>query len=392
MGCEIIVLNEQWVDWTPKGYSSIITRDKYTKINKINTSMFIKENINYEQLYKDEINNTIFTYIKKYDLYIIGTYLRPDDKINNEIQIAEIHNKISDIKEENPNSKIVLTGDLNRSDILEQWYLKPQLIEHDYKHFSHCNNKFNKKSFSKLTKVYCKNINIKSHVCKELMNTLSDHAGILLQILDKKLDFIPTRVDLPNQRLAQKVKEAISSALSWDDIHNNFYKSKKKLISWNTTKKNNSFKNEIIEKIISDLANGLDSHEIEGKFNETSDNFLKKTAEFIFSKNNNAEGWKNLKNLTKYNLIGKKEGKIVDKIYNNNKEVVTGNCKDRVISEHFKQLHEETIKEFIPLIQKFDFDITVSTNQVIQICEKLSQGKAMAWDCVPDTITLASSK
>ena len=66
-------------------------------------------------------------------------------------------------------------------------------------------------------------------------------------------------------------------------------------------------------------------------------------AEFIFSKNNNAEGWKNLKNLTKYNLINKKEGKIVDKIYNNNKEVVTGNCKDRVISEHFKQLHEETI-------------------------------------------------
>ena len=65
--------------------------------------------------------------------------------------------------------------------------------------------------------------------------------------------------------------------------------------------------------------------------------------------------------------------------------MVTGNCKDRVISEHFKQLHEETIKEFIPLIQKFDFDITVSTNQVIQICEKLSQGKAMAWDCVPDT-------
>ena len=137
------------------------------------------------------------------------------------------------------------------------------------------------------------------------MNTLSDHAGILLQILDKKLDFIPTRVDLPNQRLAQKIKEAISSALSWDDIHNNFYKSKKKLISWNTTKKNNSFKNEIIEKIISDIANGLDSHEIEGKFNETSDNFLKKTAEFIFSKNNNAEGWKNLKNLTKYNLISK---------------------------------------------------------------------------------------
>ena len=192
--------------------------------------MFIKENINYEQLYKDEINNTIFTYIKKYDLYIIGTYLRPDDKINNEIQIAEIHNKISDIKEKNPNSKIVLTGDLNRSDILEQWYLKPQLIEHDYKHFSDCNNKFNKKSFSKLTKVYCKNINIKSHVCKELMNTLSDHAGILLQILDKKLDIISTRVDLPNQRLAQKIKEAISSALSWDDIHNNFYKSKIKSI------------------------------------------------------------------------------------------------------------------------------------------------------------------
>ena len=107
MGCQIIVLNEQWVDWTPKGYSSIITRDKYTKINKINTSMFIKENINYEQLYKDEINNTIFTYIKKYDLYIIGTYLRPDDKINNEIQIAEIHNKISDIKQENIKAKTI---------------------------------------------------------------------------------------------------------------------------------------------------------------------------------------------------------------------------------------------------------------------------------------------
>jgi len=103
-----------------------------------------------------------------------------------------MYNKINDIKQNYPNSKIVLVGDLNRSDSIEKLYIQRLLIEHDYKDLSHCNNKLDKNSFSKLSKVYFFNTRIKSHVCKELMNTLSDHAGILLQIHEEKLKFVPS--------------------------------------------------------------------------------------------------------------------------------------------------------------------------------------------------------
>ena len=354
-------------------------------MNKINTSIFIKDEINFNQIYNNEVNNTIFISIKDKDLFIIGTYLRPDDKINNEIQVAEMYNKINDIKQNYPNSKIVLVGDLNRSDSIEKLYIKRLLVEHDYKDLSHCNNKLDKNSFSKLSKVYFFNTRIKSHVCKELMNTLSDHAGILLQIHEEKLKFVPSWINCPNQRAAKKIKQAISSSQTWRKIHGQFYWNSKKLISWNITKKNLKFRNDIIEKLIIDLADGLDSSKIEGKFNETSDNFLFKITNFIFSKDKNGEGWKSLKNLTKYNLIGKKQGKIVNKILDYNDKIKIGSDKHKVIINHFNKQHKETKKKWKTKRQNFNFNIKVSTNEIIQICTKLSQGKALSWDCIPDT-------
>ena len=263
--------------------------------------MFIKDGINFNHLYKNEVNNTIFLSLEDDNLFVIGTYLRPDDKLNNEIQMAEIYNKINIIKEDHPNSKIIMVGDLNRSDSIEKWYVQKLLNEHDYKGYSHFNNKLEKNSQSKLSKIYYYNTKIKSYICKELMNTLSDHAGILIQIPDKILKFIPSWINCPNQWVSKKIKKAISSSQTWKKIHGKFYWIKKWLISWNTTKKNPKIWNDIIKQLINDLANGLDSDKIEGKFNETSDNFLTKITNFIFSKDKNGEGWKSLKNLTKYN-------------------------------------------------------------------------------------------
>ena len=263
--------------------------------------MFIKDGINFNHLYKNEVNNTIFLSLEDDNLFVIGTYLRPDDKLNNEIQMAKIYNKINIIKEDHPNSKIIMVGDFNRSDSIEKWYVQKLLNEHDYKGYSHFNNKLEKNSQSKLSKIYYYNTKIKSYICKELMNTLSDHAGILIQIPDKILKFIPSWINCPNQWVSKKIKKAISSSQTWKKIHGKFYWIKKWLISWNTTKKNPKIWNDIIKQLINDLANGLDSDKIEGKFNETSDNFLTKITNFIFSKDKNGEGWKSLKNLTKYN-------------------------------------------------------------------------------------------
>jgi len=154
--------------------------------------MFIKDGTNFTQLYKDQVNNTIFLSLEDDNLFVIGTYLRPDDKLDNEIQVAEIYNKINDIKENHPNSKIIMVGDLNRSGPIEKRYIQKLLNEHDYKDFSHFNNKLEKNSQSKLSKIYYYNTKIKSHVCKELMNTLSDHAGILIQLPDEGLKFAPS--------------------------------------------------------------------------------------------------------------------------------------------------------------------------------------------------------
>ena len=126
------------------------------------------------------------------------------------------------------------------------------------------------------------------------MNTLSDHAGILLQIHEEKLKFVPSWINCPNQR-ASKKNALSSSSQTWRKIHGQFYWNSKKLISWNITKKNLKFRNDIIEFIWNDLADGLDSIKIEGKFNETSDNFLFKITNFIFSKDKNGEVWKSLK-------------------------------------------------------------------------------------------------
>ena len=194
------------------------------------------------------------------------------------------------------------------------------------------------------------------------MNTLSDHAGILLQIHEEKLKFVPSWINCPNQRAAKKIKQAISSSQTWRKIHGQYYWNSNKLISWNITKKNLKFRNDIIEKLIIDLADGLDSIKIEGKFNETSDNFLFKITNFIFSKDKNGEGWKSLKNLTKYNLIGKKEGKIVNKILDYNDKIKIGSDKHKVIINHFNKQHKDT------LMLKLKFCLLVFHFFIVSLC------------------------
>ena len=86
---------------------------------------------------------------------------------------------------------------------------------------------------------------------------------------------------------------------------------------------------------------GLDQDELTKKHNLAFDNALNRIALEIFSKQNNKDGWKSLKNITKYNLIGKKEGKIVDKILDKDNNTLTGPDKDNIIIKHFEETHKE---------------------------------------------------
>lgn len=249
-----------------KGYVNLTTKDSFTLTSKINSSLFIKESIKYEQLFTNQIHNTIFIKIDQFKIILIITYLRPGEHELNETIIVDTHIKIRELEIDLPECKIILCGDLNKENELEVLYLKnilTEAIEHSPSHK-------NKDEKTHLQKIYS-NTRIKTRTIEELFK-LSDHAGIEITFPEEKFKFPVIRINIPSRKVSKKITRDIANGATWPEIHNCYYKKGNPTIRVRTDL--NKFKSETLEKLLNDLTFDLELKEIqresENKFAEFS--------------------------------------------------------------------------------------------------------------------------
>lgn len=119
--------------------------------------------------------------------------------------------------------------------------------------------------------------------------------------------------------------------------------------------------------------------------NQDFNTFISNTCS-IFTTRESKEAWRRIKSLTKYNLIGKKEGKIIDRIRDpQTEEVVIGTSMNQIIINHFERLHKEDDETNRCQYYFQTPNIDVSTSQAYQISNIISSNKALSWDCIQDT-------
>ena len=97
------------------------------------------------------------------------------------------------------------------------------------------------------------------------------------------------------------------------------------------------------------------------------------------------KGWKSFKAITKYNLVGKKEGQVLQCVRDKDGNVVTGYQMQKVIIEYIKVIHKAADPSDAMDIQIWDFDMYISIHKAKKISKEISNGKALSWDCIKDS-------
>lgn len=212
-----------------RGYTSIITRDVETATRKINSSIYIKETTSYSLISQDEINNTIFLKIDSKKLFIVVTYLRPGQRDMNESVLIKISENIQEFCENNSDYCIIMVGDMNQENDSLGLHIKTILQEQEYSPDSHIvrrNDEVIRRN--KLVKIFSKNVNIESKVQEQLFQ-LSDHAGILIKPRGNRFKIPLVRTELPNKRIAERIRNFIENGTPWATIQTLIYSNENRL-------------------------------------------------------------------------------------------------------------------------------------------------------------------
>lgn len=88
-----------------------------------------------------------------------------------------------------------------------------------------------------------------------------------------------------------------------------------------------------------------------------------------------------MKRITKFNIVDKKEGRIVNKIQTNG-STITGQQMNDAITKHYFQTHQDPYS--VKSTTTFPFLREIQDYQIQGIQRIISKGKAVSWDCISD--------
>lgn len=263
-----------------KGYVNLTTKDYSTLTSKINSSLFVKESITHEQLFTNQIHNTIFVKLDQFKIILIVTYLRPGEHELNETILVDTHIKIRQLEQTHPECKVVLCGDTNQESELELLYLQNILSEAAEHSPSH--RTANREERNHLQKIYS-NTPIKTRTIEELFK-LSDHAGIEITFEEEKFRFPVIRTSIPSKKVSQQIARDISKGVTWPKIYKRYFSRGNPTIRVRTDL--NRFKSQNLERLLNDLALDLELEEIQRENEKRFANFTKAIGANLFSKEN----------------------------------------------------------------------------------------------------------
>ena len=117
------------------------------------------------------------------------------------------------------------------------------------------------------------------------------------------------------------------------DLRKEFFRNPKRLIK-KIRIRNSPWEDAKNKEILEDLANKVEIFEMREKLKKGFADFKTDTARKLYSKESK-EGFANLRKLSQFHLIDKKEGKLVDVIQMEDGSLIRGKEKDKIILQEF---------------------------------------------------------
>ena len=110
---DIIFLTEPWVEFDFKNNSYIsFTEDPVNE--KISSQLLVKEKFTSKKYPKCHADNVgVELILEKSIIYLIATYIHPSNKIRRKATLINQKDNLNNIKELNPDTKIIIAGDFN---------------------------------------------------------------------------------------------------------------------------------------------------------------------------------------------------------------------------------------------------------------------------------------
>ena len=173
-----------------------------------------------------------------------------------------------------------------------------------------------------LQRIYTKNLDIECKIRNEVIDRnekISDHAMIFMNCKNKKIEpgVGGRRMIIPNSKTSDKILDMIKDGDSWEDIHKTIYANEKML-----KKRTKPIKDMMKEQCMKIQLEKQASEELVKSIEKTSYEGFKKYVEMLGQEIGGKEsgvGWKGLKNLSKYPLLGgKKENQFQVKVLDKN--------------------------------------------------------------------------
>ena len=386
---DIILLLEQWTVGYMDNYQQEYTRDNETKTGKINASIHIKEGQQYTRIAK-EINNAVIILVPEASMVIGVCYARPEKNRKetmelNQKMFADIKVELELYQRENNEIGILIFGDFNRQeDIWEKiGDIKQKYITTGKG--THQNLKNKAEDRAEQQRIYTKNIEVSTNIIEQTIEKVSDHAQIKIQCKHRKIDDEITnkRSTIPNPKTAELIHEQIRKGSDWNKIDKEIY-SNPKMLKKKVKNKQNQINEEQWKNLLEKQATEESVEKIEKTNYEGFKKLIQDMGMNIGSGKDSKEGWKTLKALSKYHLLTKKEGQFQHKVLDKENNIVTGEKMNKEIIDYLKEVHTAKDPKDKLDIQKWDFDIEISTKKAKEISKEISKDKALSWDCIRD--------
>ena len=299
---------------------------------------------------------------------------------------AEIKNAIEFAIMNKGNWGILIFGDFNRQeDLWENICSKVNQNLVDIGKGTHINRKNKEDEKADLQKIYTLNTKIEVKVLEQILEKVSDHAMIHITCTQKMIEEGEgsKRSTIPNAKTAERIHNLIRNGADWDKIYQDIF-TNNALLKKKIKNKKNKMDLEQWNQIQDRLATDESVKTIEKSNYEGFKKHIMEIGIAIGNGKSSSEAWKCFKTLTKYNLIGKKEGQILQKVKNKNNEIVSGAKMYEVLIEYIKEQHTASDPNDKMKIQKWDFDMEITTTKAKEISYEISKGKALSWDCIRD--------
>ena len=377
------MLNEQWCEASFKNYNIESKVDTELRTNKVNASILIHESEQFTRHRDLEAPNSVVVYCSNQQIWFICAYMRPREHDFNEEVLATLANSLEHILNKELNSNIIFAADLNHEDDMVDLYLGDYLQRcEDFSGPNHFGNPGT--TPNTLSAIYSNIWPVEISQIEQSRN-LSDHIAMKFTYESSK-GRTPSRSYVPNRNLAQYIQKSILRDQGWQ-LHQQYPSSSQRRKRVKNV--NNELKSQArLQQVIDLLKDGYTIDRIESTLNSQWNTFRNTTVATMFNRYGLDEDlktkWRKFRAVS--GKLLKPKLKIANQIIDKNGALLSGMNMVKLLAKEYARLTAADDPEFMQTATSYPADYDLPDEWTTELSNNMSQGKALTFDCIPDTL------